>query len=714
MIGRGSYGDVWLARGVTGVLRAIKIVWRERFDDAEPFEREFSGLREFAAISLREDHQLAVVHVGKNDAEGFFYYVMELADDATTGRHINLDRYVPHTLDLVRRRGRLPAEACITLGVELSQALAGLHACGLVHRDIKPANVIFVDGVSKLADIGLVATTAEARTYVGTDGFIPPEGPGTPAADVFSLGKVLYEVFTGFDRKEYPRLPADLDALPDRKALLELNEIIVRACEPVPGDRYRSAEALLVDLHLLQRGKSIRRIRANQRRRTAALWAGVIVAIAGAGAALQYVAERRAGLASTANPEVDSLLARAEGLSDGIFTRNGITLADDLARRATDLAPDSARAWGIRAHCSACFLQRGWDTSTARRQEVQDSANHALTMDPNQPHALLALAILLDFQGAYGPCETIARRGLAVQPDDPRFSRVLSRAIYSAGRKQEGLALAQANARRFPRDPMVHYELAQLYGENDDFDHLEASLATALALKPFQAGLISQVAFLIERKGDLKAARATFEQIDAEDRSDDRVVAIAMYLGLLERRPDRVRDAAAVTANSYLTNYVTREGPKATWLALSYQQEGKPSLEQAQWQETEAVLREHLQEHPEILTDHARLATTLVRLGRREEAAREIAAFEAAARDQPSIDKAIMLAVYYAALGDATRTLPYLKQAMNRWGGVSYYFLRLHPWWDKLRGQPEFDQFLAAARPPATAPDQASAAPTNL
>ncbi len=86
----------------------------------------------------------------------------------------------------------------------MSQALNELHKHGLVHRDIKPANIIFVNGVPKLADIGLVATAAEARSYVGTEGFIPPEGPGLPQADVFGLGKVLYEASTGKDRHNFP------------------------------------------------------------------------------------------------------------------------------------------------------------------------------------------------------------------------------------------------------------------------------------------------------------------------------------------------------------------------------------------------------------------------------------------------------------------------------------------------------------------------------
>ena len=292
LVGRGSYGDVWLARGITGLYRAIKIVWRERFDDALPYEREFKGLREFAAVSLNEARQLALLHVGRNDEAGFFYYIMELADDATDRGEVNPETYAPHTLKIIRdQRGRITASEAVVLGTDLARALAGLHSRGLVHRDIKPANVIFVGGVPKLADIGLVAVATSANTFVGTEGFVPPEGPGTPAADVFSLGKLLYEVSTGLDRHDYPRLPPNLGTLADRKQLLELNEIIIRACDPSPARRYTDAGAMLDELLLLQAGRSMRRLRAAEHSLGQAIRWGtalaLIAAIAGAGAYLE-------------------------------------------------------------------------------------------------------------------------------------------------------------------------------------------------------------------------------------------------------------------------------------------------------------------------------------------------------------------------------------------------------------------------------------------
>ena len=145
----------------------------------------------------------------------------------------------------------------MALGLKLASALEHLHANGLVHRDIKPSNIIFVNGALKLADIGLVTAINEAQSLVGTAGYIPPEGPGMPQADLYSLGKVLYEIAFGKDRQEFPQLPLDLQSHRDYAALLELNEVILKACETDPRQRYQGAEAMGSDLELLNVGKSI-------------------------------------------------------------------------------------------------------------------------------------------------------------------------------------------------------------------------------------------------------------------------------------------------------------------------------------------------------------------------------------------------------------------------------------------------------------------------
>src|SRR5215471_5700474 len=83
-IGGGSYGEVWLARNILGAYRAVKIVYRSSFDHDRPFEREFAGIQKFEPISRTHESQVDILHVGRG--EGYFYYVMELADGAETVR----------------------------------------------------------------------------------------------------------------------------------------------------------------------------------------------------------------------------------------------------------------------------------------------------------------------------------------------------------------------------------------------------------------------------------------------------------------------------------------------------------------------------------------------------------------------------------------------------------------------------------------------------
>lgn len=264
-IGGGAYGEVWLARGVTGAMRAVKVVWREDFEDERTFEREFEGILRFEPISRDHPGLVNVLHVGRSpDRHSFYYYVMELGDDIHRGTEIHPVEYEPRTLradSKDTKAKQFPIDECIEVGLRLSDALGHLHGKGLAHRDVKPSNVIFVGGKAKLADIGLVAARGQ-RTFVGTEGFVPPEGPGSAQADVYSLGKVLYEIATGKDRLDFPELPDELPQGDQKKKWLALNRIICDVCEPQLSKRTISTAAELTDaLRRIQRGKRRRRSR---------------------------------------------------------------------------------------------------------------------------------------------------------------------------------------------------------------------------------------------------------------------------------------------------------------------------------------------------------------------------------------------------------------------------------------------------------------------
>lgn len=257
-IGEGAYGEVWLARDAIDGWCAVKVIHRNRFETEEPFQRELSGLRRYAAFSRAQSHLLQVLHVGPLHPQDHFYYVMELADDAQGQAPVDPARYEPRTLAReLARTGGLPLRDCVELGIRLAAALKVLHETGrMLHRDVKPANVVFVGGKPKLADIGLVSaidSRSGTRTYVGTTGYIPPEGPGTVSADLYALGLVIYEASTGIPAVRFPDLPATLLGRAERAELQGLVKVINRVCHPNPKRRLPSAARLESELRRLAR-----------------------------------------------------------------------------------------------------------------------------------------------------------------------------------------------------------------------------------------------------------------------------------------------------------------------------------------------------------------------------------------------------------------------------------------------------------------------------
>jgi serine/threonine protein kinase len=281
LIGRGSGGEVWLARNTLGTFRAVKLIRDSALRAGRPFRLELNGVLQFEPVSRLHDGLVDILQVGGSEAAGYFYYVMEVADDIVLGQTITPDRYCPRTLEYeLRRRGRLPIAECVRIGAGIASALGFMHQHELLHRDIKPSNIIFVNGYPKLADIGLVSTMSEARSQMGTQGFIAPEGTGTVRADVYSLGKLLYEMSTGKDRNDYPELPEELGNSREDRDLVQFNKIVLKACRSKPWHRYQSAEDLLKALLAFQFFRYDPRQRAERFLAKVATKGGLAVAVA--------------------------------------------------------------------------------------------------------------------------------------------------------------------------------------------------------------------------------------------------------------------------------------------------------------------------------------------------------------------------------------------------------------------------------------------------
>jgi hypothetical protein len=261
-IAHGAYGEVWLARSSGGQWRAVKVVSLQKFDnDAGPYDREYDGVSRYREICAKHPGLLRVECVSEK-LPSHFYYIMELGDSLQSGWEKSSENYIPKDLSRIcalMPEKRLPIDECVSIGITLCDTLDFIHRSGFTHRDVKPQNILFVNGRPKLADVGLITdirSSDNVRTAVGTPGYmpLPPEMPGTPQADIYALGMVLYVISTGCNPVLFPEIPEKLLGGDDPTNFLRLNTVILKACQPDLNDRFRFA---------LEMRKALEELRAN-------------------------------------------------------------------------------------------------------------------------------------------------------------------------------------------------------------------------------------------------------------------------------------------------------------------------------------------------------------------------------------------------------------------------------------------------------------------
>lgn len=237
--GRGAYGVVYLAENAIGRKIVIKVV-----ENADSSGRELQGVRNYMPVSGTHPNLLQIFHIG--EMEDGFFYIMEAADELNPGE----GTYTPATLGNMIRNGKqfTPGEA-VHITRELLNGMTVFHDAKLVHRDIKPDNIIFVDGVPKLSDPGLVVEADSQVTLAGTPGFIPPEiiakaQPADRKSDLYAIGKVFYCMITGKRAGEYPHLPETMPFEVKR----QLFPVLSRMCNTNPAKRFSTTTEFLKEL----------------------------------------------------------------------------------------------------------------------------------------------------------------------------------------------------------------------------------------------------------------------------------------------------------------------------------------------------------------------------------------------------------------------------------------------------------------------------------
>ncbi len=244
-------------------LKLIRAEASEHDDTAERLRREGR-----AASAMGDPNIVDITDFGLDD-DGGVYMVMEWLDGTTIREILN--------------EGPMPREQALDLAAQTASGLASAHSIGVVHRDVKPENLMVIEGkdgspLLKILDFGVAKVVGRelekltrTGTIVGTPAYMSPEqarGEAVDArSDVYSLGCVIYELFTGeppFTSSSVmevvlmhvdaePTLPSAF--APKRQIPAALDKVIMRCLAKDPTERYSSMAELRTELLDLADGK---------------------------------------------------------------------------------------------------------------------------------------------------------------------------------------------------------------------------------------------------------------------------------------------------------------------------------------------------------------------------------------------------------------------------------------------------------------------------
>lgn len=249
-IGRGAFGIVYKAKdSVLGRYVAIKVLHPALLVDPGFIER----FRHEARVAALLDHPNIVPVYDFGQEDGRYFLVMAYMPGGSLST-------------LIKNSAPMPAERVIKITKEIGAGLSYAHASNIIHRDLKPSNILFDDkGVARVSDMGFAkvregggaASMTASGQLVGTPSYMSPEvwkgKPATEASDVYSLGLISMEMFTGapfFDGESTPEImlkhfqPRVIPEL----IPAELHPVMAKALAENPEERYADIPSYLSQL----------------------------------------------------------------------------------------------------------------------------------------------------------------------------------------------------------------------------------------------------------------------------------------------------------------------------------------------------------------------------------------------------------------------------------------------------------------------------------
>ncbi|HEV8253369.1 MAG TPA: protein kinase [Vicinamibacteria bacterium] len=552
-LGAGGMGEVYRARDARlGRDVAVKVLPEQLAHDPDRLRRFEQEAR--AAGALNHPNVLVVYDTGTHAGAPFL--VLELLEGETLRERL--------------RGGPLPSPKAVDYAVQIAHGLAAAHERGIVHRDLKPDNIFVTrDGHVKILDFGLaklapaaggVGSDAPTRTSpgaaLGTAGYMAPEQvrgeEAGPAADVFALGVVLYEMLAGrraFERETGVQtlnaiLAEEPAPLPSARGVTPALDRLVRHClEKRPQDRFQSARDLAFDLsNAITTGESVGGRTWPPWTAPVIVLSALLLALAGTLALSRLRAPRiaagaggRLRLSTLAVLPFQSLGGDAQtsflslALPDEIVT--ALSHVPELAVRpfattrkysAADVDPPAVgRSLGVDGIVAGHYLREGGQLRVTL-ELIDTDKNSVLWRDSVTSGAqdLIALQQQISTRLEQGLLPVLGARAASVEPSRPKNAEAYDLFLRSAALStdvaptreaipmlERSVALDPAYAPSWVALARRHYHDAE-YGGGGEAARARALAAVgrALALDPQLPEAVSTAVILRTETGDLSGA----------------------------------------------------------------------------------------------------------------------------------------------------------------------------------------------------------------
>ncbi len=465
-LGRGGMGVVYTALDTTLQRRvALKVIHSQTISP----ENKERFLREARACSAINHPNIVTVYAAGEDDQGRPYLAMEFLEGRTMREVID--------------EGPVPWEQATSWAIDLLDALNRLHSEAIIHRDLKPENIfVTTEGRVKLMDFGIAhmssaRTLTQAGQSLGTAHYMSPEQAAArkvdTRSDIFSFATVLYEIlasrlpFEGehpmavlYSITNSPPAPlagGDVDIPP------ELEEVVKKALEKNPDDRYASADEFKAVLQgLTGDGETV--VRTSSKRLIITIAAiGVLIAAAlitgqlitgGDGEAPRDKAIALHDLGVTAEGEEDYEQAKAH------------------YRDAVRADPTFPLSWNNLGMIALVVDRDPASADSLYRQ--------AIKADPNNKNALLNLGSLRWDMGDFDAAESYIAASVESDSTFVRGYNDLAALLLERDRAEEALTVLWLGLERRPDNPILLKKLGEVQMDLDQKEEALQSWKTAL------------------------------------------------------------------------------------------------------------------------------------------------------------------------------------------------------------------------------------------